>query len=123
MTFSQRLSNLMDARGISAYRIYKDLKIPDSLIGYWKKGLRNPSSEQLLKLSEYFHVTVDYLLGNEQKESPAVYDDEAKEYLDELRKRPEMKMLFKASKNATKEEIEQVVKMIETFKRGSGGDE
>lgn len=50
--------------------------------------------------------------------------DELTEYLDELHKRPEMKMLFKVAKKATKEDVEKAVKIIEMFKRDStGGDD
>jgi hypothetical protein len=36
-----------------------------------------------------------------------IEDEELTEYLQELKSRPEMKMLFKLSKNATKEDIEK----------------
>ena len=36
-----------------------------------------------------------------------------KEYLDELRTRPEMRMLFSTTKNATKAQIEAIVQFIE----------
>jgi transcriptional regulator with XRE-family HTH domain len=48
--------------------------------------------------------------------------DELTEYLDELHKRPEMKMLFKVAKKASKEDVEKAVKIIEMFK-GSSSDE
>lgn len=47
-------------------------------------------------------------------------DNELNEYLEELHKRPEMKTLFSLAKGATKEEVEQVVKMIEVFKKQAG---
>jgi len=49
--------------------------------------------------------------------------DELTEYLDELHKRPEMKMLFKVAKKATKEDVEKAVKIIEMFKGGSHDDD
>ena len=48
------------------------------------------------------------------------YDEDLSEYLEELHKRPEMKTLFSLAKGATKEEVEQVVKMIEVFKKQAG---
>lgn len=48
------------------------------------------------------------------------YDDELNDYLEELHKRPEMKTLFSLARGATKEEVEQVVKMIEVFKKQAG---
>ena len=52
-------------------------------------------------------------------------DDELTEYLNELHKRPEMKMLFKVAKKASKEDVEKAVKIIEMFKgnNNSNGDD
>lgn len=46
---------------------------------------------------------------------PAVHDHG--EYMDFLDLRPEMKNLFYALKNATKDEINQVTRLVETFRR------
>jgi hypothetical protein len=74
-------------------------------------------------------VATDYLPSNEQKEKPAqnvqvrdendnivVLDDETRDLIDSLRSKPEMKMLFSVSKNATKEDIIKAVKIIEALK-------
>ena len=45
--------------------------------------------------------------------SPSMYN----EYLEELKNRPEMRMLFSLAKGATKEDIEQAVKIIEALKK------
>ena len=67
MDFPQILSNLMEMRGISAYKISKDTGISDRLIGYWKSGERSPTKDNLIKLADYFDVSVDYLLGRTDK--------------------------------------------------------
>lgn len=55
-----------------------------------------------------------------QKEKAAidVVDDDLKEYLDELRNRPEQRMLFSVTKTATKAQIEAIVKMVEEMQQG-----
>ena len=42
-------------------------------------------------------------------------DIELQNYLEELRTRPELKMLFSLTKNATKADVEKAVKIIETM--------
>ncbi len=42
-------------------------------------------------------------------------DAELGEYLEELRDRPEMKMLFSLAKNATKEDVEAAVRIIKAY--------
>ena len=80
----------------------------------WKKG-KQPSEVTLEKLSQYFGVPVSELTGEDKKEKAAidVVDDDLKEYLDKLRTRPEMRMLFSTTKTATKAQIEAIVKFIE----------
>jgi len=67
MDFAQRLTEIMEIRGLTAYRVSKDVGISDSLLGYYRSGKNDPSSENLLKLAEYFDVSVDYLLGRTER--------------------------------------------------------
>lgn len=72
------------------------------------------SADTLSKIARYFNVTVDYLLGAEKK--PLVNDDEElTEYLQMLKTRPECRMLFQLSKDATKEDVEKAVRIIEAL--------
>lgn len=43
-------------------------------------------------------------------------DSEVTDLLDTLHKRPELKMLFSTSKNATKEDIEKAIRIIDALK-------
>ena len=67
MNFSQRLTAIMEERSLTTYRVSKDTGISGSLLGYYRSGRNDPSSENLLKLAEYFDVSVDYLLGRTDK--------------------------------------------------------
>jgi ribosomal protein L23 len=51
-----------------------------------------------------------------------VLDDETRDLIDSLRSKPEMKMLFSVSKNATKEDIIKAVKIIEALKDHKEGE-
>ena len=70
MQLAQILNNLMESKSISTYKMSKDTGISDQLIGYWKKGEKLPSAENLMIISNYFGVSIDYLLtGENRKES------------------------------------------------------
>ena len=56
----------------SPNRVAKELSISSGAVTEWKKG-RSPQSSTLQKIADYFGVTVDYLLGKEEK--PTVNDD------------------------------------------------
>lgn len=67
MQLAQILNNLMESKSISAYKMSKDTGISDRLIGYWKKGEKLPSAENLMIISNYFGVSIDYLLTGEDR--------------------------------------------------------
>jgi transcriptional regulator with XRE-family HTH domain len=62
--FAQNLTELMEKRNLSAYRVSKDTGLSDSLIGYYRSGKNEPSLENLTKLAEYFDVPISELSGS-----------------------------------------------------------
>ena len=62
MSFAQTLGNLMETHGVTAYKMGKDTKISDRLIGYWKNGDKLPNAENLIIIAKYFGTSIDYLL-------------------------------------------------------------
>ena len=70
MSFAQRLSELMASRTLTNYLLAKDLDIHPTTVANWLAG-KAPRKKTLALLAEYFGVSTDYLLGNEQKEKPA----------------------------------------------------
>jgi len=79
--FSQRLRQLREEKGLLQKDVAKILGITPSAYGYYEQGKREPSMEVLKKLSDFFNVSIDYLLGRTDIRSPvdeiteAVSDD------------------------------------------------
>lgn len=63
MQFAKILSVLLEGQGITVYRLCKDLSLDQSMVRRWLQEGRMPSAENLVKLGDYFNVSVDYLLG------------------------------------------------------------
>ncbi len=60
----ERIIDLIAKKKISAARMSSDLGFSSGLFSQWKSGKQVPSVEKLKKIAAYFHVSVDYLLGN-----------------------------------------------------------
>lgn len=105
-------SALCEKKGLSAYKVAQELGLNRSAVAKWKNGGK-PNGNTLEKMAGYFGVSVDYLLGKEN--APAGTDAELNDYLEELRTRPEMRMLFHTFAGATKEQIEAIVKAWEAM--------
>ena len=74
MGFSDRLLGLMKEKGVKWKTVSEDLKIGINQKRYWETHENLPDGETLKKLSDYFEVTIPYLIGEtddrEQKNSP-----------------------------------------------------
>ncbi len=64
----KRLRELRKKQKISMRDFGKLFGLAESTISLYETGKRQPDNEMLLKFANFFNVSVDYLLGNEQKE-------------------------------------------------------
>ena len=61
--FAIILSQLRKERGISQKKAATDLGISQALLSHYEKGIRECGLDFVIKCSEYYGVTTDYLLG------------------------------------------------------------
>lgn len=65
----EKLRELRKEKGISLKELGAAMGVAESTMSLYENGKRQPDYETLLKLAEYFNVTVDYLLrGNDNSE-------------------------------------------------------
>ena len=60
---TQRIFTLIEQRGITAYRLAKDVGLNPTRLSDWKSGKGNPKPDAVAKIADYFGVSVDFLLG------------------------------------------------------------
>ncbi len=58
-----RLKEIRKAKGISQIRLAIDLNTSQNTISRYETGEREPGINELIKIADYFNVSVDYLLG------------------------------------------------------------
>lgn len=66
-----RLKELREQNNLYQKDIASMLGIAVSTYSYWEKGTYEPDQASLAKLADFFHVSVDYLLGRDEKSPPA----------------------------------------------------
>ena len=114
-----RIESLCKKRNINVTVMCKETGASRGSLTDLKAGRKKKlSTDTLSKIAEYFGVSVDYLLNGEDNE-PIYLDDETRDIIDELRTRPEMKILFSVSKNVTKEDIEATVEILKRMQKDS----
>lgn len=75
MKLSEKLLKLRKARGMSQEDLAEELKVSRQAISRWESDETMPDAANILKLSDMFGVTTDYLLRETQTETtvaPAV---------------------------------------------------
>lgn len=65
MTFKERLEFLFDERNITPYKLSKDTGITQAGISRWRSMGMLPDGSTLIKLADYFDVSIDYLVGRD----------------------------------------------------------
>ncbi|MBL3715580.1 helix-turn-helix domain-containing protein [Lactococcus garvieae] len=65
MTVFENIKNLAKSRHVTMKDLALELGFSENLFYTWKKT--NPKASDLAKVADYFHVSVDYLLGREEK--------------------------------------------------------
>ena len=74
--FPQIISNLRKSRGLAQKTAASDLGISQALLSHYEKGIRECGLDFLIKLSIYYNVSCDYLLGKQKDETEP--DDKTK---------------------------------------------
>ena len=66
MTTFERIKKLADNQKISLQKVAINIGLSENAIYGWKT--RKPKGEDLAKVADFFHVSVDYLLGRDTTE-------------------------------------------------------
>ena len=61
MSFIDRFMEALENKGISQYKLCKDLEIGQSTISSWKKG-KMPTTDKIIAIVRYLEVSADWLL-------------------------------------------------------------
>ena len=57
-------------QGSSITKMEKDLKFANGTVGKWANGKRYPPKDKLLLVSDFLRISIEELMGEEQKEKP-----------------------------------------------------
>ena len=73
----KKFSELLQNRQLSTYRVSKDTGISQQTFSDWKAGRSTPKIDKLQKIADYFGVSIDYFIGeeNEDKKSTPPEDE------------------------------------------------
>lgn len=65
-----RIKELRNEKGLLQSDVAKYIGKSERIVGFYEKGERDPNTDTLLKLSELFNVSIDYILGKSDVKTP-----------------------------------------------------
>ena len=71
--FSERLKELRKMRELTQRDTAEIFNVSYGAVGNWESGQRIPDTDTLKRIADYFHVSLDYLLGH--TDNPAAFSD------------------------------------------------
>lgn len=75
MTVGEIIRKLRESRGLSQRALAERLNVSAGAIGMYESNRRVPDREILVRMADFFGVSVDYLMGREKSPTPLL--DEA----------------------------------------------
>lgn len=66
-----KIKELLEEKGITAYRMATDLGFPHSTVSEWLSGEYVPKADKLLKIAKYLDVPVEELIKATENEETA----------------------------------------------------
>ncbi|MDY5819321.1 MAG: helix-turn-helix domain-containing protein [Treponema sp.] len=123
MELLDRVKELCRLKGISQGRMEKEIGISNGASSKWKTS--SPSLDILKKLSEYFGVSVDYLMTGKEKEGGETYyiNEETREIAQEIFEKKELRMLFDVTRKSTPQRLMAYYNMIKELESQEHGEE
>ena len=76
MSFSFRIKELREERGLSQARLARELGVGTGSVGMWESTSEIPPVKKLLLIADYFGVSLDYLVGKSDTRAPSAAQED-----------------------------------------------
>lgn len=115
MSIGSNIKAIREAHGLTQEELGKIAGVTDKAVSTWENGTKTPRMGAIQKIADHFGMQKSEIIDDNLTSDSINEDAELTEYLEELRTRPELRMIFSLTKNATKKDVEKAVKVIEAM--------
>lgn len=126
-TFKNRLAEIMAERDMTQSELSRLTGIRVSSISDYLRGIYEAKQDKVFQIAEALRVNPAWLMGldvsrewptQESTDENYYHDPEAAALADMIKDNPRYRVLFEASRDLSKENIDFVIKMIENLPKG-----
>ncbi|MFI5358954.1 MAG: helix-turn-helix domain-containing protein [Halanaerobiales bacterium] len=122
MSFGKKLRSLRQEKKLSQVELSKKLNVTSQALSQYVLGKRIPDAEMIIRIADFFDVSVDYLLDRtneritvDNMKAILASDPAFARALDKLTTRKELQELFKVTKDLSRERVEQIIRIIKAM--------
>lgn len=122
MSFGKKLRSLREEKRLSQVELSKKLNVTSQALSQYELGKRIPDAEMIIRIADFFDVSVDYLLDRTNEritvdniKAILASDSAFARALDKLTTRKELQELFKVTKDLSRERVEQIIRIIKAM--------
>ena len=122
MSFGKKLRSLREEKRLSQVELSKKLNVTSQALSQYELGKRIPDAEMIIRIADFFDVSVDYLLDRTNEritvdniKAILASDPAFARALDKLTTRKELQELFKVTKDLSRERVEQIIRIIKAM--------
>lgn len=111
--------------GLTMKEVADAVGVSEATVSKWESGdIENMRRDKISKLADALHISPAILMGWDDEPDAGYYlDSEAAEIAQEVYDRPELKMLFDASRNVSAEDLRFVIEMIDRMAKKERGED
>ena len=110
-SIAERLKNLRSTKGVNQDTAAEACDMSRVALARYETGARIPRAENAARLADYYGVTVDYLLSDEEG-----FDEKEMLLQKAFDSNPDMRILFKVAEKCSPAEIKTAIRLIEALR-------
>lgn len=120
----ERYQKLLDEKGLKNADVSRATGISNMTLSDWKNGKSTPKQDKLMKIADYFGVSLDYLMTGKEPNVGSLYSDENADLLIYISKNQEILLQMKKYITLDKDKRKSVDDMIDflSSKKQQGED-
>lgn len=111
MSIGERIKELRTTRDMSQARFADFLGVSKSAVSLWESDRRTPPTKSLDLIAKKCNVSVSWLMYDDDEQY--YLNDKTREYAEILYGRPEIRVLLDCAKDADKNDILAVARLLE----------
>lgn len=112
-TLADNLQYYMDRKGIDRNGLSEALNVPYTTITDWLKGKTYPRIDKIELMAQFFNVTKSDLI---EEHGLHYLDPEVAELAQRVYDDPDLRILFDASRDVSKEDMQYVIDLVTRLK-------